>query len=449
MKKIIVFILVFAVFQNCSTTSTSTAVKTKIEKKKNSKSKEVDEYFEPEFEILQNKIYDKDIKTVRAHKTNWEMSNPAIEHNSKDKITFSFDKIGDNLGDYYYTIVHCNADWKKSNLQEINYLEGFFQDFMNNYSFSFNTYAHYVHYEINIPNRSMKIKETGNYIFKVFKDNDPEKVVLTKRFIVYENKIITRGKVKRPSQVGERNYKQEVDFELDLQKLVIRDIGEDLKVVVQQNNRWDNAITDLKPLFIRGNQLIYDYNNEENIFDGGNEYRFLDIRNMRYRGQKVQQIILENRETNVYLFPEEKRRFNNYLFYEDLDGKFTIKNQFASKQTIEADYVYTHFALNYPQELPGGDIYVYGGISDNEYREEFKMTYNALAKQYETKAFLKQGYYDYYFMYKKAGEPGDVTLFEGNHFATENMYTVTTYLKNFMCNCDRIIGHSTFKSNQQ
>lgn len=448
MNKTITYFFFLSIILGCSTTNTTSVGNSDSKQNSTNKVDEIDEYYEPEYEVIKNKIYDNDIKTVRAHKSDWELSNAAIEHNTKDKITFSFDKIGDNLGDYYYTIIHCNADWKKSNLQEINYLEGFFQDFINNYSFSFNTYAHYVHYEVTVPNKNIKIKETGNYIFKVFKDNDPEKVVLTKRFIVYENKIITRGKVNRPSKIGERNYKQEVDFELDLQKLVIRDIGEDLKVVVQQNNRWDNAITNLKPLYIRGNQLNFDYNNEENLFDGGNEFRFLDLRNMRYRGQKIQQILLENRETNVFLFAENKRRFKNYLFYEDLDGKFTIKNQFGSKQTIESDYVYTHFALNYPQELVGGEIYVFGGISDYEYRDEFKMTYNSLAKQYETKAFIKQGYYDYYYMYKKSGEPGDVTVFEGDHFVTENMYSITTYLKDFMCNCDRIIGHTTFKSNQ-
>lgn len=431
-----------------SCSSTSPAVSSDIkEVKSGTKSDEIDEYFEPEYQVFQNKIFDPSIKTVRAHKSGWELSNPALEHNTKEKITFSFDKLGDEIGDYYYTIIHCNADWKKSNLQEINYLEGFFQDFMNTYSFSFNTYTNFVHYEQTIPNQHMKIKHTGNYIFKVFEGNDPEKVVLTKRFIVYENKIITKAQINRPSTVSERNYKQELDFELNLQKLQVRDIGEDLKVVIQQNNRWDNAITELKPLFIRNNQLIYEYNNGENLFDGGNEYRFLDLRNMRYRGQKVSQIVLENRETNIYLFSEEKRRFKNYLFYEDLDGKFTVKNQFGVNQVIESDYVYTHFALNYPQELSGGDVYVYGGLSDNEYREEYKMTYDTISKQYETKAFIKQGYYDYMYVFKKPGEPGDITLFEGNHFATENMYTITTYLKDFMCNCDRIIGHTTIKSN--
>jgi len=397
---------------------------------------------------IQNKIYVSDIKTIWAAKTGWKMSNPAIDLASGESINFSFDKMGSDLGDYYYTIIHCDAEWKKSDLIQSQYMSGFFQDFIQNFKFSFNTYENFVHYEVSVPNKNMGIKLTGNYIFKVFRDNDPEQIVFTKRFIVYENKIITRAKINRPSIVQERNYKQELDFELDLQNLMVPDIHRDIKVVLQQNNRWDNAIFGLKPLFVRGKQLIYDYNNGSNMFDGGNEYRFLDTRNMRFRGQKVQQIVLQNRETNVYLFPEEKRRFTNYLFYEDIDGKFYIRNQFGINQGTEADYIYTHFALNYPNEITEGDLYVFGGMSDNEFREEFKMTYNPIAKQYETKVLLKQGYYDYLYMLKRKHDAkGDITFIEGDHFETENMYAITTYFSDPICNCDKIIGYQTFKSN--
>lgn len=397
---------------------------------------------------IENVIYDKDIKTIWVHKKGWNLSNPTMELSAGDVMNFSFDKLSSDLGDYYYTIIHCDASWVKSDLIQSQYIKGFFQDFIQSFKFSFNTYENFIHYEVNIPNKNMQIKLTGNYIFKVFRDNDPEQVVFTKRFQVYDNKIITRAKANRPSTIKNRNYKQEIDFELELKDMVIPDINRDIKVVVQQNNRWDNAKTDLKPLFIRGNKLIYDYDNGTNVFDGGNEYRFLDTRNMRFRGQKVQQIVLQNRETNVYLFPEEKRRFKNYLFYEDIDGKFYIRNQFGVNQALEADYIHTHFALNYPNEVTEGEVYVFGGMSDNELREEFKMKYNPLAKQYETDVLLKQGYHDYMYVLKRKHDfVADVTFFEGDHFETENMYTITTYFSDPICNCDKIIGHYTFKSN--
>ena len=439
MKNLLYLILLFLLW-TCSTTSPNGS----------SSTKELEDEIEviEEDKPIENKIYDKTIKTIWAHKVGWNMSNPSIELSAGDVMNFSFDKLGSDLGDYYYTIIHCDASWKKSDLIQSQYIKGFFQDFIQSFKFSFNTYQNFIHYEVNIPNKNMQIKLTGNYIFKVFRDNDPEQVVFTKRFQVYDNKIITRAKTNRPSNIQNRNYKQEIDFELELKDMVIPDINRDIKVVIQQNNRWDNAKTNLKPLFIRGNKLIYDYDNGSNVFDGGNEYRFLDTRNMRFRGQKVQQIILQNRETNVYLFPEDKRRFKNYLFYEDIDGKFYIRNQFGVNQALEADYIHTHFALNYPQEITEGEVYVFGGMSDNELREEFKMKYNPIAKQYEVDVLLKQGYYDYFYVLKRKHDfVADVPFLEGDHFQTENNYTITTYFSDPICNCDKIIGHYTFKSN--
>lgn len=449
MKKIRFQFLLPLLLIGC-TASNQLAEKDASNKSTSKKKKEAkEEYFEKDYQVLKNETYEKEVKTVWIHKKGWNLSNPAIELKPGEILKFSFDRLSADLGDYYYTIIHCDADWKKSDLMETQYIKGFFQDFIQSFKFSFNTYEQYIHYELELPNKNMQFKITGNYIFKVFKDNNPDQVVLTRRFQVYENKVLTRAKANRPSNIRERNYKQEIDFELDLQKLSIPDINRDIKVVLQQNNRWDNAITDLKPLFVRGNQLIYDYNNMENVFDGGNEYRFLDIRNMRFRGQKIQQILLANRRTDAYLFAEDKRRFKNYLFYEDLDGKFIIKNQHGVDHRVESDYIHVHFALNYPQKLTNGDVYVFGGLTDNDFKEEFKMTYNALAKQYEVDALIKQGYYDYQFMFKKNLEDkGDITIMEGDHFQTENIYSITTYFRDPSCSCDKIIGYHTFKSNQ-
>ena len=89
---------------------------------------------------IQNKICTSDIKTIWAAKTGWKMSNPAIDLASGESINFSFDKMGSDLGDYYYTIIHCDAEWKKSDLIQSQYMSGFFQDFIQNFKFSFNTY---------------------------------------------------------------------------------------------------------------------------------------------------------------------------------------------------------------------------------------------------------------------------------------------------------------------
>ena len=395
--------------------------------------------------VLENKTYQKSIKTILVHRKGWELSNSAMQLNSNEVLQFSFDELGSNLGDYYYTVIHCTHDWKKSDIIESNYLEGFFQDYISTYKFSFNTVQPYVHYEVEIPNKNLKITQSGNYIFKVYKNNNQNEVVFTQRFKVYENIIATKAKVNRPTLLVERNYKQEIDFELDITKLNVLNLQEDLHVVIQQNNRWDNEITNLTPLYIKGNELIYDYNNKENMFDGGNEFRFLDIKTLRYRGQKVKQIVTEKTSTDVYMLTELKRTYKNYNFYDDLNGNFIIRNQNGVNHVIESDYATVHFALSFDEKVDG-EVYVFGRISNYQFKEEFKMSYNSRTKQYTLPVLLKQGYYDYHYVVKQKNKPAKIPFMEGDHFETNNDYGITTYYKDPTCDCDRIVGYHTFKS---
>ena len=141
-----------------------------------------DEYAVEDYGVYRNETFDKNVKTVWLHKKSWNMSNPAINKEENETLKISFDKLGPDLGDYYYTIIHCDAEWKKSDLMQTQYIQGFFQDFIQSFKFSFNTYDQYIHYELEIPNKNMSFKLTGNYILKVFRDNDPEDAVFTRRF---------------------------------------------------------------------------------------------------------------------------------------------------------------------------------------------------------------------------------------------------------------------------
>ena len=78
---------------------------------------------------------------------------------------------------------------------------------------------------------------------------------------------------------------------------------------IKQNNREDNSINHLTPLFIKNNQLIYTYD-EENNFWGNNEFRHFDIKSLRYQSERIQKIIFDSLENHVILFQDEKRNFD-------------------------------------------------------------------------------------------------------------------------------------------
>lgn len=430
--------------QNISDTTENKNTSTN-ETETSKKEEKQSDYFDEDYLVYNNKTYYKSIKTVLAYNEGFELSDPAMQLNGRDTMVFSFDDLTSNLGSYYYTLIHCDENWQKSDLLETEYIDGFFQDFISSYSYSFNTLQQYIHYKVKIPNKNMKPTKSGNYIFKVYNNNSPEDVVLTKRFIVYENIIKTEPKVIRPTILDDRDYKQEVDFNLDLGSLVVNNIYDDIKVVLMQNNRWDNAVTNLTPLFVRGNYLIYDYN-KENVFDGGNEFRFLDIKNVRYRGQKVKSIAVENKQTYIDLFTEQKRTYKNYMNYQDLNGKYIVKIQSGVNSDIEADYAWVHFSFAFDHKENAGDFYVFGGISDYQFKDDFKLIYNEAKQIYETTVLLKQGYYDYCYMLKRNDGKSDITAIEGNHFETDNAYTIITYVKDQKFGYDRIIGYHNFLS---
>ncbi|HKI88310.1 MAG TPA: DUF5103 domain-containing protein, partial [Draconibacterium sp.] len=221
----------------------------------------------------ENAVYNENIKTVLMYRDGFELSNPVIELGEDANLVLKFDDLSGEVKDYYYTIVHCDADWNESYIPQTDYLEGFTDNPVDDYQRSFNTTFDFINYQISLPNDNVQFKLSGNYALVVFEDNDKEKKVLTKRFYVVEHVVDIEGTVRRATLDAYQGENQEVDFTIYHENLAIRNPQEEVKVVIMQNNRWDNAIRDLKPLFVRNSQLIYDYN-RGNVFEGGNEFRY-------------------------------------------------------------------------------------------------------------------------------------------------------------------------------
>ena len=78
--------------------------------------------------------------------------------------------------------------------------------------------------------------------------------------MVLENKINIDLNIKKATLSSDRKIKHELDFTLNHQNINIIDPFSQIKVIVKQNNKEDNAITNLKPLYIRNNSLIYIWN---------------------------------------------------------------------------------------------------------------------------------------------------------------------------------------------
>ncbi len=393
-----------------------------------------------------DKVYKPGIKTVLLHRAGWEMTYPIIDLNSLDRIELSFDDLSDQVKNFSYTIEHCSADWLSSRLSPGEYMDGFEENPIQDYSLSFNTTVNYVHYSIRLPNDEVRFKISGNYILKVFEDFDQSNLVLTRRFSVAEPMVSIEGKAGRPPQASYRDEGQQVNFQVHLGTLEVNDPYSEVKVAILQNNRWNMSVLDLKPFFSRGDVLDYNYP-QENIFKGGNEYRYFNIKSLRYQSEAVRSIDYRAPYYHVFLYPDRPRDRGAYFYHEDFNGRYYVEVQEGVKNETESDYVYVHFTLPFDAPLAGGGIFVSGNLSNWDYTEDNKMVYNYESKAYELEMLLKQGYYNYEYAYIRDGSDfPDATFIEGSYYETENDYVIYVYLRTNTSRYDRLVGYQFLNS---
>ncbi len=393
-----------------------------------------------DFFLFGDYIHKNNIKTVLFNRKGFEMTPPLIRMESGEKLVLRFDDLDADYKNYYYTIIHCDAHWQPSPIEQYEYIEGFYEEQIREYSYSINTRVPFTHYRLEIPSPDLRPTKSGNYILKVFLNGDRENVVLTRRFMIFEQQIQIEGQVRQAELVRYRDTKQQLNFAINSPNYRIDNPFQDLRVVITQNGRWDNAIKDLPPRSVRGNQLIYDYD-EETLFEAGNEFREFDIRSLRHLSARLADITTSPRHNDVFLLPDQIRKYRRYTSREDINGRFQVKTFDANDNMLEADYAHVHFRLPMETPLASGGIYVLGELTDWRFSEENKMSYNYPEKEYELELLLKQGYYNYHYAFLDEGETAaTVDLIEGSHFETENDYSIFVYHRRPGSLYDRLIG---------
>ena len=404
-------------------------------------SKKVDQYY------YQNAVFHDEIKSVQLYRQGNELSNPVIELGTDVKLLLKFDDLAEDVKNYSYTVIHCDANWNESYIQQNEYLSGFPDNPIADYAMSFNTTIKFVNYQLTIPNDDCSPKYSGNYALVVFEDNNRQNLVLTQRFYVVEPKVRIEGLVKKATFDVYNGENQEVDFKVVNQQLKLLNPREDIKVVLMQNRRWDNAILDLKPNYIRDNVLDYDYD-KENVFPGGNEFRYFDIRTKRHNGENVESIKFIRPYFHATILPDAIRNNSKFIPYKEMNGNFVIQSQDRVTDTdTECDYMFVHFYLAMPSQLVGGSVNVFGALTGWNANKSNEMKWNYEAAGYELSLLLKQGYYNYQYVYVPEGaKKADSVNLEGTFFITENEYEIFAYYRDQSSRYDRLVGFVTLNS---
>ncbi len=391
-------------------------------------------------------VFRKSIASVMIHREGWRLSYPIIELNGDTRLEIRFDDLTNIVNNYSYKVIHCDHNWIPSLLNEYEYIDGLLQNQILQYSLSFNTYINYVHFKLTIPNEDINFKLSGNYALLVYEDFDEDRIAFIKRFVITETKAEVRSVVKRPMLNIHRNTGQETDFSIIHGNYPINDPFSEIHVKILQNGRWDNAIEDLKPLFTKDGILDYDYD-MENIFNGGSEFRWFDIKSMRYQSPYIRNVIFKDGNFHAYLFPDEYRAGKQYFFEDDLNGKYYIEVQEQPNSDTDADYVYVYFSIPFDAPFIHGRLFVMGALTNWVFNQSNEMKYNFETKSYELVLLLKQGYYNYQYAFIPDNQKtADLSHTEGNHYETENDYIILVYHRPQNSRYDRIIGYQIFNS---
>lgn len=399
------------------------------------------EYYEQNFVRNDNATYRANIQTVLLYKAGFELSPPIIQLNTDERLVLSFDDLDADRKNYRYTLQQCDAFWKPSQLQPMEYIQGFQEEDLEDYQISYNTTTRYMNYVLVFPTDYMKITKSGNYILKVFIGSPEDKnVVLTRRFMVWEPLVNVDIRINKAMDLYNRWTHQQVDLRIIAPDYNITDSYRDLHVFIMQNGRWDNMLQNVQPRSISGN--VYDYTMQQDLsFPGGNEFRYLDMKTLKYNTDRMKSLQYDANGYQVYVNTDMPRNKGNYYSDKDIDGKRLISVNDARNNYTEADYAWVHFLLTWQTPIADGSLYVAGSFCDWQYTPINKMTYNFDLHAYEASILLKQGYYNYEYVYlQNRSIVGDPTYVEGSYWETENEYTVLVYHRTSGDQYDRLIG---------
>ncbi len=369
---------------------------------------------------------------------NW-LAPPITQLNQMVPIVITFDDMTHEYHRYTYEIKHCEANWEVSEgLFTSDYIAGFYNgNTIDEYEESVNTVDDYTHYRLEIPNEKCRLKMSGNYMVTIFDENDDEKPVLKVCFMVVENLAGIHFEITTNTDYDIRGRHQQIEMEVNYPSLSVTNHEEQIKTVVLQNYRWDNAVWNPKPTMVTRDGLMWTHSRPL-IFDGGNEYRKFEILDVNHSNMGIEDMGWDGEQYHAFVWADEPR--NNYVYDEDANGAFVVRNTDNIENDISTEYVYVHFTLKCPPQR--GDIYINGMWTSCPFKPEHLMTYNEETAQYEAIVKLKQGYYSYqYLMVDENGKTSFVPT-EGNFYQTQNQYQVLVYYRSRTDRSDRLIGYA-------
>lgn len=380
-----------------------------------------------------------DVKTVVLSREGSSLEPPVLTLEGGGSLRLEFDVLSDEAENLRCTLAHCDAEWRRDDLEPYEFMTGFESLPIDDYDFSFTTRRTYVHYRRSLPDRGARFLYSGNYVVTVTAEEGD--TLLTRRFWVSEESAKVMAERTRPYDGMEMERRQSVECRVESgENFTLR--PEYLRVLVRQNGREDNARW-LEFSGYEGHGLAYRHR-QANLFQGGNTFRYFDMSNLRTPMYNVQRVEEYGGEFFALLRPEEDRSRKNFLADKSLMGGMKVNAWDRNNPTLEAEYVWVNISLPMAQPMLEGNVYVVGQLTEWKLDSTSRMDYNPQYKAYVKRLLLKQGYYSYQLLVEKSKiqkiEESKSRRLEGDHWETPNEYTIYVYQREPGDRADRLVS---------
>lgn len=372
-----------------------------------------------------------------------ELENPIVRLGESDQLLLSFDLLTDQFENLSAKIYHCDKEWKKSVLRDMEFLGQINNYRITDFDYSINTVQPYINYRMSITKPII----SGNYVLAVFRRANPEDILFTRKFMVVASKVSIDHLVRVSTTIKERNNNHQIEYSINYGNLLVNAPTKDISTVLLQNHNWNTAIGVTQPTLIRANEgfIEYRYLDLKTNFSGWNEFRFADLRTFNVSGRNVGRITNTGSQITAPLKLDGSRGSLNYTQnFQDINGNYIIQDNDPGESLLNADYANVRFSLK--SDKVNGDVYVWGRFNDWQLTDENRMHFtneNGI-NRYETSIPLKQGYYEYLYYVKSDELPP--FYFEGSHFQAEDEYEILVYYRKPGNVNDELVGYKRFRS---
>lgn len=380
------------------------------------------------------------IRTVQLFNPQTNDQTPLIRLGG-EYLILSFDDLHAGFQEYNYKIEHYNADWTPSGIFQSEFLDGYSSDYIRTYRNSFNTYQVYTNYQLQIPNRDMRLKVAGNYVIKVY-TKDENNPVFTRRFAVYDERKVSLG-VQTERAIGSKDLTQRVNVLVTSPQMNLTETPDGATLFIMKNNNWEDNLTIRKPQFTQNNQLSY--RDQNNLFEGGSEYLWFDTKTLEVPALTTERVFRQDSLYHAVIRADFQKHNLSYFDDRDVNGAFYIRNARLMDQTMsnsEADYVWVHFALDEFNDVGGTkELYIVGSFNNFQIAPQYQLK-KTDANMWEAAVLLKQGYYNYqYAVYDNSTQRVSMSEINGSFWQTENTYQALFYYRPWGIRYDVLMGY--------